>query len=87
MKNQQSAAPLPRKVIVTERALLQRINRSLAKQAQSLKKSRPGTHMAAEYGTYYSVDLRTNNIVGTWKDAQALVREFDVLRPYEALSA
>lgn len=74
------------KVIVTERALVQRINRLLAKRDRCIKKSRPGTRMETEYGAYYSIDLRTQNISGAWKDALALASEFEALKPYEALA-
>jgi hypothetical protein len=77
---------LKRKVLVTERALVQRVNRALSKDDECLKKSRPGSRMEMEYGMFYSVDLRTNNIVRSWKDIESVGRELDLLKQYEALA-
>ena len=72
--------------MVSERGLIQRINRALAKQDECLKKSRPGSRMEIDYGTYYSVNLRTNNIAQAWNDLEKLGRDLEVLKQYEALA-
>jgi hypothetical protein len=74
-----------RKVMITERALVQRINRALAKEDEVVKKSRADSRMEMQYGTYYSVNQRTNNIANGNIDIESMGRELGVLKEYEAL--
>ena len=68
---------------VTERALVQRLRRALAKEGERLLVNRSG-HAPANVGRYYLVDGRnimTDNAV----DIEALGRELKLLRPWERL--
>jgi hypothetical protein len=67
---------------VTLRALVQRINRSLAKDDELLRKSR-GLRMALAVGDWYIVNIRRNWIVGKNVDPEALGRDLEVLHPWE----
>jgi hypothetical protein len=67
---------------VTERALVQRINRRLAKDFETLKAARGGRWRSTT-GDYYVVDLQRNAIARTNVDPEALGRELGVLHAYE----
>ncbi len=71
-------------VPVTERALLQRINRVLANEGKQLQKARGGT-ARLELGDYYSVNVRRNFVVQKDVDLEELGRKLNSLRPYESL--
>jgi hypothetical protein len=76
------AAKKSNTVPVTERALIQRINRKLRKDAEMMKITRPGTQAAQELGRYYVVDSR-NHVVNGYDDLEAVGRELGVLAQYE----
>ncbi len=79
--------PQAARVPVSERALVQRINRTLAKEGRSgevLRKTRPG-RWATELGEYYVVDLDANSLLQTGTNVEELGRELGVLKPYEQL--
>jgi len=70
------------KVPLGERALIQRINRKLAKDGQVLKKLR-GERWRTDLGEYYVVDL-ANNALKTWHvDLVAFAKELQVISPWE----
>jgi hypothetical protein len=69
-------------VPVTMRALVQRINRKLAKEGEKLKASRGGRDVAA-VGDYYLVDLEANAVCGTFVDPEVLGRKIGVLAQWE----
>jgi len=72
------------KVPVSERAIIQRINRVLAKDGEMLKKSRPNKYIN-ELGDFYRLDIRKNFIVEKDVDLQALARETKSLAEWETL--
>ena len=72
------------KVPVTQRALIQRINRALAKEGQILKTTR-GVKWRQSLGDYYVVDLNRNFIISTHNDVEELGRELKALAPYESM--
>jgi hypothetical protein len=74
-----------RKVPVTERALLQRINRKLAADNEVLKRTR-GEKMKREFGDYYHLDLMRNCILGSSVDLEKWGREMKVMAEWEALA-
>jgi len=74
------------KVSVSERALLGRINRRLAKDEEVLKKCRPDSRWYHDLGAYYGVGVRTNSICYQHIDLEEFGRELGVLRPFEALA-
>jgi hypothetical protein len=79
------ASPKSRTVPVSERALIQRINRALAKEGEKLKKSR-GVQTGLSIGQYYVLDLQRNFVRHQSVDPEDLGRQLNVLQPYEHLS-
>jgi hypothetical protein len=74
-----------RKVMISERALFQRLKRALAKDDELLKKSRPREGYN-QLGDFYVVDLQGGYIVEKDVDLEALAREKGVLAKWEALA-
>jgi hypothetical protein len=73
------------KAQITERALIQRINRRLAKDGEKLKKSR-GEKVLLDLGDYFIVNFNLNQIVAHHiTDIIELGRELEVLKPYEVI--
>ncbi len=70
------------KARITMRALIQRINRKLAKEEQKLKKSR-GLQMSYDVGDYFIIDTYQNNTAAINIDPVELGKEIGVLKPYE----
>jgi len=66
---------------ITERALVQRLNRALAKNDQVLRKSRT----ESEYGTYFTIKARINSVVEDRADIEAMGRALGTLKRLEAL--
>ena len=74
-----------RRVPVSERALVQRINRKLTKDDEQLHATRPGTRAEFDLGRYYVRDFRCPNIVRMHVDIEDLARELEVLQPWEEM--
>lgn len=72
------------KVPITHRALVQRINRVLAKEGEQLKSYRGGK-WDSDLGRYYIIDLNRNVLVRGDVDLEALGRKLKVLAEYEAI--
>lgn len=70
-------------VPVNERALLQRVNRVLAKRYETLK--RPRGRLREELGRFYLLDLNHNVIRDRSADLEALGRELGCLKEWEHL--
>jgi hypothetical protein len=68
------------KVRVSERSLVQRVNRKLAKGGEVLKAGR-----GRDAGEWYIVDLSLNAVVRHNVDVEALARELGALRPWESV--
>jgi len=76
-----------KKVPVTERALIQRINRELKAHGQmgrKLKKTR-GMQAFVDLGDYYVLDIAIGGIADKFVDIEALGRELGMLQDFEAL--
>jgi hypothetical protein len=71
-------------VPVTMRALLQRINRNLAKEDKVLKAAR-GASARQKLGDYYVIDVDGNAIAFRHVDPEALGRKLGVLEPWESV--
>ena len=69
---------------VSTRALLQRINRALAKRDEVVKTTR-GDRLRFDLGEYYCVDYDRNLIVEDHIDLEDLGRELGVLKGWERL--
>jgi hypothetical protein len=76
-----------RKVMISRRALFQRINRVLAKRGQLLKTNRARQLGAGRHdlGRYFIVDLDRNSLVNLNADPVALGEELEVIAAYEAV--
>jgi hypothetical protein len=72
------------KVPISERALIQRINRKLLDNDQVLKSAR-GSRAEQELGGFYVIDFRHNCIVAKDVALRALGRKLGALRSYEYL--
>jgi hypothetical protein len=72
------------KVPVSERALVQRLNRSLAADGMQLKKT-VGARAFASLGDYYVIDIARNFVVEKELDIEALGRKRKVLAEWELL--
>jgi len=71
----------PTKVPVSARALLQRINRKLAKAGEMVHKSRSG-----HCGEYFRIDTKRNILTETAVNLDGLGRRVGVLRAWETLA-
>jgi hypothetical protein len=69
---------------VTERALIQRVNRVLRSDGRILKVSR-GDGARREVGRYYVVGFDRNAVRTLHVDIQELARELGVMRSFERL--
>ncbi len=78
MKSKKQTVP------VSERALVQRINRRLAKDGERLKAA-AGMRARLELGAYFVMDISHNCVLHKDVDLEELGRELEVLRPYESL--
>jgi len=71
------------KAPVTERALLQRVNRRLAKSGGVLRKALSPEPL----GAFFVVDTNRNIVANTHVDLEKLGRELGVLRSWEEVAA
>ena len=69
-------------VPVTERALIQRINRALRKEDQVLRQAR-SERVRLDLGTFYVVDVRRNLLLEKDVDLETFARDLGVLKGYE----
>jgi hypothetical protein len=74
-----------KKVPVTSRALIQRINRKLAADGEVLKASR-GMQAFLDVGDHYVLDISMNAVVRKNLDIEQFGRSLGVLKPYEGLA-
>ena len=72
------------KVPVSERALVQRVNRVLGKDDEQLKKARSG-RTSQGVGEFYTIDIRRNCVVKQDVDIEKMGRTLGVLKNYEQL--
>lgn len=72
----------PTKVNVSEKALIARINRQLAKQEERLKTNRSDRDFVT-LGHYYIVNWNRNCVTSTHHNLSALAEEMGVLKPWE----
>ncbi len=75
--------PSPAKVQVTERALLQRLNRHWAKKHMQVKKARARW---GNIGRYFMVDTTDGRVLIPDVDIEAQGRQVDVLEKHEAFT-
>lgn len=70
--------------LVSERAIVQRINRALTKRGQKLIKSK-GAHQLATLGEWHIADERQGGIVSTNVSLADLARQEGLLQPWEGI--
>jgi hypothetical protein len=71
---------------ISERALLQRLNRYLIREEdQTIKKCREDSRWYNDLGDYYTVDIKTKAIVATHVNLEEMARELKVISKHEAL--
>jgi hypothetical protein len=68
---------------ITERALVQRINRKLKGQGEALRTTRG---RRGDLGDFYVVDLNRNFVVDKHVDLEECGRELGVLKPHERMA-
>ncbi len=73
------------KVKISKRALIQRINRKLEEQGETLKTLRKDSPSAYEMGRYYIVDISSGGILYKDVDLETLARELGALHGHETL--
>jgi hypothetical protein len=73
-------------VPVSERAILQRINRRLKPDWKQLKTGR-GLLLERTVGRYYVINIRRNCVTRQYVDVEDLARELKVLQSWEELRA
>lgn len=74
-----------KKVPVTTRALMQRINRKLAKSHEKVRASRE--RLFSTLGSYYRLDTGRNFIKQHHVNLEDLARELEVIEPWEEWEA
>ena len=70
---------------ITERALLQRINRRLKQDAEQVRTAR-GDQAERDVGRYYIVNMKRNSIESMHVHLEKLGRELGVMQPWEELT-
>ena len=73
------------KVQITERALMQRIQRKLKHQDELLRKN-ASLRWQTDLGDFYIVDANRNILLSAHHNLEQLGRELGALRPYEELA-
>ena len=73
------------KVKLSERAVLARVNRALAKNDEILRICRKDSRGHLELGRFYSVDLSRDVVKSKGVDLEKWAREMKVMKPYETL--
>lgn len=69
---------------ITERALMQRINRKLKQDGKQLRTAR-NEAVERDMGRYFIVDMNRNAITTRRVDPEKLGRKLGVMQPWEAL--
>jgi len=73
-----------KKVPVSVRAVIQRINRKLAPNDQQLKKCR-GQRWYSDLGLYYILDVDHNLILDTHLNVESVARELNAIEEWETV--
>jgi len=75
-----------KKVPVTERALFARVDRTLRKRGEMLRRSRVGsTRALLDVGRYYVLDVDRGAVVGHNINLEKYARELGVMQDFESL--
>ncbi|MDO3620226.1 hypothetical protein Q3O98_03850 [Ralstonia pseudosolanacearum] len=82
-----SQTEAPARVPVSERAVLQRLNRALAKEGVTIRVCKETSRWFHGNGRYYAVDLNRNLITAQHVNIELWARDEGVLKPFEAMAA
>ena len=74
------------KIKISERAVIQRINRKLAKDNEKLKTLHETSQSIHNIGRHYIVDIYSGAILHTHQDVESLGREIGVLHNREKIA-
>jgi hypothetical protein len=74
-----------KKVPVSERAILARINRKISVESRQIKKCRQDSNGFDHLGHYYEVNLHTNTVTDRHVDLERLAKSEGVLKDYETV--
>jgi hypothetical protein len=72
-------------VPITERALVQRINRKLAQDSWRVLKKTRGARAIRDLGEFYVLDVNRNFVITSHVDPVAFAKKLGVLEAYEEL--
>lgn len=75
---------MSKKIPVSEKAVLARVNRRLDRDDQAVKKTRRKS-IVSYIGEYTRVDYRRGGVVENHVDLEALAREVGALEPWETM--
>jgi hypothetical protein len=75
----------PVKIVLSERALLERVKRALAKQGERILLCQETSSSYHQLGDFYRVDARRNCIVEMDVDREAAAKELGCLKPWASL--
>lgn len=78
-------AAQPRTAPVSERAMIGRINRALAKDRRVVKASREGSSLYNNMGRFYMLDWSTNTVVDWKLDLTAVAKKLGCIAEWEHL--
>jgi hypothetical protein len=70
---------------VSESVIESRVRRALCREGEVLRKTRPGTPEATEFGAYWTADPHTGSRERWHLDLGELARELRVLHPHEVI--
>jgi hypothetical protein len=71
------------KIPVSEKALMARVNRKLAREGERILKSREGSRLRGNVGEFYLLDVNRNTVTGTHMELEHVAKEVGALRDYE----
>lgn len=69
-------------ISISRRALIQRLQRAL-KEDELVLRTAHNERVRRKMGDYYTMDLRTSQVMETYVDLEDLGREYGVLKDYE----
>ncbi len=76
------AGVMTAKIVVTELALMARLNRKLKRGQQVVKKFRPGSAEIDRIGAYCLVDTISGSVIRGFTNLAEIAQEFRVLKSY-----
>lgn len=73
------------KIPVSEKALMARVNRKLAKDGERILKSREGSRLRGNVGDFYLLDVSRNTVLNTHIELGHFAKQRGILRDYETV--